>query len=156
MQSGAHLVHATAVAVAIDPDGPPAGALLLGSSGSGKSAAALALVESCPFRRSCLVSDDATLLYANANREGGVMARAPKPSAPLLEVRGFGPAAVRSLGEAPILAGFDFSQPARRLPDPETRAFGDFSLPVWGMAKTADAALRIRVILRAILGRQAP
>lgn len=144
------LVHGVAVAVAVDADGPLAGALLLGPSGCGKSALALSLLESCPWRRSALIADDAILLSAAAGR---VMARAPQRLAGLIEIRGFGPAPVRSVGAGAVLAGFDLGAPASRLASPQPRDFGDgITLPVWPFRAGEGGANRVRAGLRLILG----
>jgi hypothetical protein len=146
------LVHGAAVAVAVDPDGPLAGALLLAPSGYGKSGLALALIETCPWRRTALIADDAVLISAGA---GGLVARAPQSIAGLIEIRGFGPAAVRRVGAARLLAGFDLAAPASRLPDPEMRAFAEgLALPVWPFQGGETAACRLRAALRSILGGQ--
>lgn len=146
------LVHAVAVAVAVDPDGPLAGALLIGPSASGKSALALALIEECPWRRTALVSDDAVLLRAEAGR---VIARAPQRIAGLIEVRGFGPARARRTDAAPMLAAFDFAAPQSRLPEPAIRELAPgIALPVWPFRPGEGAPARLRAALRSILGGQ--
>lgn len=146
------LVHGAAVAVAVDADGPLAGALLLGPSGYGKSRLALALIETCPWRRTALIADDAVLISAQA---GGVVARAPETIAGLIEIRGFGPAAVRRVAAARLLAGFDLAAPASRFPDPEMRPFGEgVALSVWPFRPGEGSAFRLRAALRSILGGQ--
>jgi GTPase SAR1 family protein len=144
------LVHATALAVAVDADGPLAGALILGSSGAGKSTLALALIENCPFRRTALVSDDATLLEAI---DGRLFATAPQTMAGLIEVRGFGPAPIRAIASVGLVAGFDLDRRSARLPEPESRKIGGGSLPIWPFQGIETGALRLKVILRAILAR---
>lgn len=144
------LLHATAVAVAIDPDGPLLGALLLGSSGHGKSTIALELVEICPFRRSGLVSDDVTLVVA---RGGALFAEAPKGATGLIEIRGFGPARARAAPAVALFAGFDLAAASERLPDPAVRATAGGALKVWPFTAGPAAAARIRVILREILAK---
>jgi HPr kinase/phosphorylase len=80
-------IHATALRLgtAGRPFGAPAsaGILLIGGSGSGKSDLALRLVE----RGARLVADDRTELFMVRER---LWARAPKPIAGLLEIRGVG------------------------------------------------------------------
>ena len=146
------LVHATAAAVALDPDGPLVGALLIGASGSGKSALALALIEHCPFRRSALVSDDAVLIDAAGER---LIARAPQVLSGRIEVRGYGPAPVRTAPATGLLAAFELARDAPRLPEPAMKAFAGANLPCWPLAAgdPTGAACRLRVILRAILAR---
>jgi hypothetical protein len=53
-------LHGTSVAVGIDHDGPLCGVLITGPSGAGKSRLALELIETCPFVRTRLISDDLT------------------------------------------------------------------------------------------------
>ena len=80
MQSGAvilNTVHATCVAVA------KRGVLIMGPSGSGKSALGLALMA----LGAILVADDRTLL---ANKAGALVARSPAPIRGLIEARGLG------------------------------------------------------------------
>jgi HPr kinase/phosphorylase len=148
------LIHGVAVAVAVDPDGPLAGALLIAPSGCGKSALALALIETCPWRRSALVADDAVILSTEA---GAIVARAPEPIAGLIEIRGFGPVRVRAVERARIVAGFDLAAPASRLPETEARAFSDqITLALWPFQPGASGAIRLRAALRSILGGQTP
>ncbi|NWG71108.1 MAG: hypothetical protein HXY23_05790 [Parvularculaceae bacterium] len=146
------LVHAVALAVALDADGPLAGALLIGPSGAGKSALALHLIETCPHRRTALVSDDAVLLDAASVR---LRASAPQRIVGLVEVRGFGVAAVRTAPAVDLLAGFELSADAPRVPAPLHKALAGSHLPVWPLVARdpATAAIRLRVILRAILAR---
>ena len=141
------------VAVGVDADGPLHGVLLLGAPGAGKSRTALELIETCPWRRTRLVADDAAEVSVEKKR---LVARPPEPIAGLLELRGFGPAPVKSISRAPLLAGFDLDAEARRLPDPDTLEILGQSLPVWPFAPDHAAAHRIRLILRAILAGQTP
>lgn len=146
------LVHGVAIGVAVDPDGPLAGALLLAPSGFGKSALALELIEACPWRRTALVADDAVLLSA---RGGAVFARAPEKIAGLLEIRGFGPAPVRRIASARIIAGFDLAAAADRLPEPQPRILGDqITLRIWPFESGHTRSFRLRAMLRSILGGQ--
>lgn len=146
------LLHATAVAVAIDPDGPLHGALILGSSGRGKSTLALDLVEGCPFRRTGLVSDDSTRVVAG---EGALRAEAPSGPSGLVEVRGFGPLRLRAAGPVRLLAGFDFDAEPARLPEPRLREIAGGVLRVWPLGPAPLLGARIRVILRGILAKEA-
>jgi len=146
------LTHGVAVAVAVDPDGPLAGALLLGPSASGKSALALRLIEECPWRRTALVADDAVLLKGEGGR---IIARAPERIAGLIEVRGFGPARVRRLEAAPMLAAFDLSAPESRLPEPAMREYAPgIALALWPFRAGEGGPARLRAALRSILGGQ--
>jgi hypothetical protein len=145
------LLHATAVAVAVDPDGPLLGALILGASGHGKSTLALDLVEGCPFRRSGLVSDDATLVCA---KEGALFAEAPRGPAGLVEIRGYGPARLRPAGPARLLAGFDLDAGAKRLPEPQLQEIAGGFLRIWPCGPAPLMGARVRVILREILAKE--
>lgn len=155
MTAGA-LIHAVAVAVAVDADGPLAGALLLGEAGTGKSSLALALIECCPFRRSALVADDAVLIEASA---GALFARAPERLGGLIEIRGFGPVAIRTVASARLRLAADLGAASERTPDPaQYRALGDgVAMPLypflWRGAE-ATAPHRLRRMIAAIVGGQ--
>lgn len=156
MSSTEELIHGVAVAVAVDPDGPLAGALILGPSGAGKSALAFSLLETCRWRRTALVADDAVFVSA---QNGAIRARAPQRIKGLLEVRGVGPVAVRTGPSTMLIAGFDLGAAPPRLPEPDRRTFagcGDLALPVWPFAAAPEAASRVRLVLRSVLGGQSP
>jgi hypothetical protein len=146
------LVHASAVSVGVDFDGPLAGALLSGPSGIGKSSVALALIAHCPFRRTALIADDAVLLE---NIGGRLVARMPETIKGLIEIRGFGPARVRSAPSTLLTGAFELAESPPRLPEPRQRAFAGAGIPAWTLAPgdPAIVACRIRVILRAFLAR---
>lgn len=142
-------VHATAVAVAADADGPLAGVLLLGRTGAGKSALALSLIEGCPFRRTALIGDDQVLIDSSGVAVG---ARALKG---LIEVRGFGPAHVRAVDCSTLVLAADLDLEAERVPTPLTReAAPGVAIPHypfrWAGAE-GTAAHRLRVIVRQVL-----
>lgn len=143
------LIHATAIALAVDPDGPLAGLLLLGPSGAGKSSLALAAMESCPFRRTALVADDQVIVAANGE------ASAPKALQGLIEVRGFGPAHLRALDRTKIIAAFDLGRAVERLPTPQWREFAPglrvLVYPFRWTGAEAAAAHRLRVMVRQVL-----
>ena len=142
-------LHATAIALAVDADGPLAGVLLLGPSGSGKSTLALAAIETCPFRRSALVADDQVAIAP------GGAASAPEPLEGLIEVRGYGPARVPFVKSARLVAAFDRGLDAPRVPVIEIRSFAPGAdLPVIPFRRAgaeAAAAHRLRVIVRQVL-----
>lgn len=158
MSAAADVVHAAAVAVAVDADGPLAGVLILGPSGSGKSSLALSLIEACPFHRTALVADDAVRLE---RVPAGLAARAPDRIAGLIEVRGFGPASARSISAALLRLAVDLGGDPARMPEPKPfRAAGDGPpLPLypflWRGAE-ATAAHRVRRMVAAILDGQTP
>ncbi len=143
------LLHATSIAIAVDADGPLAGVLLLGPSGAGKSSLALAAIEGCPFRRTALIADDQVFVGPEGE------ASAPAALGGLIEVRGFGPARVRPIATARLIAAFDLGAPAERVPVAARReVMPDIALPVfpflWTGGETA-AAHRLRVIVRQVL-----
>lgn len=111
------LVHGTALALAIDQDGPLAGVLIRGESGSGKSDLALRVLEACPWRRSRLVADDSVLVGAG---EKGVMASCPAAIDGLIELRGVGISAMQRLDSVRLRAVVDLVEAAERLPEAET------------------------------------
>lgn len=90
------------------------GVLVLGPSGSGKSALALALVG----RGAALVADDrVTLRRAN----GALVARAPAALSGLVEARGVGLLRLPSMPEAPLALAVALDRrPAARMPQPAT------------------------------------
>jgi len=142
------------VAVAVDPDGPLIGVMLLGPPGSGKSTLALALIEACPWRRTALVADDAFLISI---RRGALIARAPEAIRSLLEVRGFGVAMVRSVMDVSLVAGFDLGKDSDRIAEPDRYLPGGKDargIPVWRFRQSARSPARIRPILRSILSGQ--
>lgn len=149
-------LHATALALGVDADGPLAGVLIFGKSGSGKSSLALAAIEACPWRRTAIVADDAVVLKAQGKR---LFARAPGPIAGLVEARGFGPAPVRSVPEILLLFAVDLDAAPARMPEvsvlqPVSEAA---TLPlypfVWRGAE-ALAAAKLRIVARSVLSGQ--
>lgn len=102
------VVHASAVAFV------GRGVLILGRSGAGKSALALALVG----RGAALVADDRVRL---ARRGRVLVARAPERIAGMIEARGVGLLRLPAIPEAPIVLGVDLDAvPAARMPHPAT------------------------------------
>ena len=153
MQDVDQLFSGVVAAVAVDPDGPLAGALIVGAPGRGKTSLALQLIEHCPFRRTTMIADDAALL----SRSGGfLMARAPDATRGLAEARGFGPARVRAADKVAVVVGFDFEAPLARLPDPDMRMISGVHVPFWPIVASDGAAARVRVILRSIIAGQIP
>jgi HPr kinase/phosphorylase len=101
-------LHASAVAIA------GRGVLLLGPSGSGKSAFALALIG----RGAALVADDRVILTRAGD---ALVARAPARLGGLIEARGFGILRVPAVPEAPLALAVDLDRPpAARMPHPAT------------------------------------
>lgn len=142
-------IHATAIALAVDADGPLAGVLLLGPSGAGKSSLALEAIEACPFRRTALIADDQVLIGV------GGEASAPAVLKGLIELRGYGPVPARSVASARLVAAVDLALDAPRVPVIETRSIAPGAdLPVIPFGRPgADAASahRLRVIVRQVL-----
>lgn len=147
-------VHGTAVAVAVDADGPLAGALLLGPPGSGKSALAIALIEGCPFRRTGLIADDVVVVErCGETVEASALARAEG----LIEARGFGPARIRAAPKTRLVAAFDLAGPAGRLCAGRKAKLGACAtIDCWPLSLENTTPERLRLILRAILCGQSP
>jgi HPr kinase/phosphorylase len=102
------IVHGSAVALA------GRGILILGSSGSGKSALALALVA----QGAGLVADDSVAI---ARRGQALVATAPQATAGLLEVRGIGILRLPTVPEAVLTLAVDLDQPpSARMPQGAT------------------------------------
>jgi HPr kinase/phosphorylase len=102
------IVHGSAVALA------GRGILILGSSGSGKSALALALVA----QGAGLVADDRVAI---ARRGQALVATAPQATAGLLEARGIGILRLPTVPEAVLTLAVDLDQPpSARMPQGAT------------------------------------
>lgn len=102
------IVHGSAVAF------EGRAALILGTSGSGKSSLALALTG----RGGQLVADDRVIL---TRRGDALLASAPPVIAGLIEVRGVGLLRLPPVSEAPVALAVDLDKPvAARLPQPVT------------------------------------
>lgn len=145
-------MHATAIALAVDADGPLAGVLIIGPSGAGKSSLALLAIETCPFRRTVLVADDQVVIEPH---HGRALASAPATLRGLIEVRGAGPVPIRSTSVAPLLFAVDLGVPAARISPPSALSIApECVLPAfpfrWAGAE-ATAAVRLRVIVRQVL-----
>ena len=150
------LVHGTAVAVAVDADGPLAGVVFLGDPGAGKTTTALCLIESCPWRRSRLIGDDQTYVSAI---NGELIVEAPKAIAGALELRGFGPISMPHAKRLSLVIAFMLSQDTERLPEAGQWlpiSGSDAYAPLYPLLGRAPevAAKRARFILRAILAGQ--
>jgi HPr kinase/phosphorylase len=101
----AQVIHATCVA-----DGPERALLILGPSGSGKSALALQLIA----LGLTLVADDRTELSSGV---AGPVARCPTPTRGLIEARGLGILNAPTLPEACVTLAIDLGQrETKRLP----------------------------------------
>ncbi|QUJ75740.1 serine kinase [Sulfitobacter albidus] len=128
--------HATCVAV----DG--AGVLILGPSGSGKSALALSLMA----MGATLVADDRTTLSAS---EGTLWAEPPATIAGLIEARGVGLLRVLHLPRAPLHLAVDLSQTETdRLPPQRSVKFMDITLPCLHKVDAPHFAAAIHAYLR--------
>ena len=156
MTTSAGPLHAVAVSVAIDADGPLAGALILGPSSVGKSSLALLLIGSCPYGRTSLIADDAVVIEVNAGR---LWARAPEALRGLIEIRGYGPTPVRSVLSGNLLMAVNLGLPPERTPTP--RIFHPLpagpALPlfpfIWKGGEWT-ATTRLRWMIASILGGQ--
>ncbi|MHC0051859.1 HPr kinase/phosphorylase [Actibacterium sp. D379-3] len=91
------ILHASCVALS------GRGVLILGASGTGKSALALDLMA----RGAALVADDRTCL---TSRDGGLIASAPAPIRGMIEARGVGLLAAETCGAAPVVLAIDMNR----------------------------------------------
>lgn len=149
-------LHATAAAIAVDADGPLAGALILGPSGAGKSSLALSLIEACPFQRTALVADDAVIIETTGET---LVARGADSITGLIEIRGFGPSKARTIPACKLILAVDLGAEAERMPPPRWfRASAEGgAIPLypflWKGAE-ATAPHRLRRMITAVLGGQ--
>lgn len=110
--------HATCVAF-----GPYRGVLILGPSGSGKSALGLALIA----QGAQLVADDQTLICAV---NGALYARAPRTIAGMIEARGTGLLTFCARRSARLALAIDLALPlCARLPTPHEITLDGVALP---------------------------
>jgi len=144
-------LHAVALGLAVDADGPLAGVLFLGPSGAGKSSLALGAIDACPWRRTALVADDVVTLALGP--AGAVTARGPAALAGLIEARGFGPAPVRAARECTLVAAFDLGRASERVPAASRlEDFGRAGPHLYPFDPAAPAAAaRLRATVRSIL-----
>ncbi|MFP7674360.1 HPr kinase/phosphorylase [Marivita sp. S0852] len=111
-------LHATAVAVA------ETSVLLIGSSGSGKSALALEMMA----RGATLIADDQVIL---TSRENAIYLTCPAPLEGLIEARGVGLLHTDHVSDVPLALVVDMDQEeTERLPPKRTTTFLGKSLPL--------------------------
>jgi HPr kinase/phosphorylase len=118
MQNAAEpvIVHGSAVSVA------GRGILILGASGAGKSALALALAG----RGAALVADDRVVLSRRGN---ALVARAPEAIAGMIEARGIGLLRLPAVPEAVLALAVDLDRPpSARMPQPVTITYMGISI----------------------------
>lgn len=124
------------------------GILILGGSGSGKSALALSLMA----LGAELVADDRVLLSLE---QGGLMARAPAPIGGLIEARGLGILHADHCGQTAVCAVIDMDTPeAERLPPVRTVALLGQTVTLLHRPDTAHLAPALLQYLKC--GRQDP
>ena len=112
-------LHATTVAF-----GPDRGVLILGASGTGKSALALHLMALGAH----LVADDRTLLVRHGD---ALMASAPPALRGLIEAWGIGLIRADPLETAKLVLVIDMDHPTRhRMPPPQSRSWLGIALPL--------------------------
>jgi serine kinase of HPr protein (carbohydrate metabolism regulator) len=130
-----------------------AGILIRGESGSGKSAAALAMLDAAAESGmfAALVADDRVLL---SQRSGRIVARPPATIAGLLEVRGLGVVRLPHEPAAVLRLVVDLvpTEQVQRLPDDEERRASLLGVILPRLAATADASLFTRVRLALAAG----
>jgi serine kinase of HPr protein (carbohydrate metabolism regulator) len=140
-------IHATCCAL----DGPagPAGVLLLGPPGSGKSDLALRLVDAGFL----LVADDRVDIDGSG---AAPVASPPAPLAGLIEVRGIGIIRLaRHLPRAPLALAATLTHAAgqERLPETMTTALAGHAVPTIPLDPTCPGAVaRIRLALAVLAG----
>lgn len=120
-----------------------AGLLILGPSGSGKSALALAMIG----LGAKLVSDD---LVALEVEEGALMARCPRPALQgVIEARGIGLLRAPFVAEVPVALVVDLGQPETdRLPPRRRTVIAGVSLPLVLQPQNDHLALALSLYLR--------
>lgn len=117
-QSNSKLLHASCVAVG------PAGVLIIGASGSGKSALALELMA----LGAVLVADDRVEI---SERDGVLSARCPKSIRGRIEARGVGILAAHTVASARVALVVDLDQVEKeRLPVRRTIELEGIELPL--------------------------
>jgi len=142
-------IHATCIALA--GSAGPAGVLLRGPSGSGKSDLALRLID----QGATLVADDQCLL--EARDDGGrrrVFARAPETIAGAMEVRGLGIVSLPRTAEAPVALLVDMAAPqsVERLPEAAAEDMLGVAVPRIALDPfETSAPAKLRLALKAAL-----
>lgn len=141
-------IHATCCALETEP-GRPAGVLLLGPPGSGKSDLALRLIDA----GFSLVADDRVEIDAAGALP---LASAPAALAGLIELRGIGILGVpRALPRAPVVlvASLTPATAQERLPETMTTALAGHVVPTIPVDAAAPSAVaRIRLALAVLAG----
>lgn len=140
-------IHATCCALAAGAG--PAGVLLLGPPGSGKSDLALRLIEA----GFSLVADDRVEIDGAGPAP---VASAPPALAGLIEIRGMGIIRLaRPLARAPVALAVSLSPAAarERLPEPMTTAMAGHAVPTIPLDPSAASAVaRVRLALAVLAG----
>jgi len=122
------------------------GIVIVGSSGSGKSQLALALIADvlASGRFARLVADDQIFLVA---RNGRLMCQAPEAIAGLVEVRGLGPRPLAHEARAPVdlLVRLVALSAAERFPEAETELLLGCAVPLLRVATEDPHAAKLAV-----------
>lgn len=139
------VIQATGLALSIDADGPLFGIALIGPSGSGKTSVALAAVESCPWRRTRLVGDDA---IAVRNLGIDLMMASHETTGGLAEIRNTALIGITPAAPTLLSVVLDLGGEAQRLPpDMVFRPLGEGgpALPryVWGRSRSTDGLISL-------------
>lgn len=153
MTSANATCHATAVALALDADGPLAGVVLLGHAGAGKTTLAIQLIETCPFGRSALIADD---LVTVSSDDAGRLTLSAGPQLPgYIEVRPYGVLRGARSTSAPTsaVAAFQLGDVSDRLVEPQrwtSETTPTAGVPLfWG-----TCSAQVRALTRAVLTGQ--
>lgn len=151
------MVHGVAVAVAVDPDGPLAGVLLIGASGKGKSQTALSLINECRWQRTRLVADDCVILRSDGE---SLLASPPEALTGKVELRGFGPIEIPVQKNIVVKLVLDLDKSLARIPaisSYEPTDDGPWAplLPFSSMNSGSTSA-RVVLMLRSFLAGQIP
>ncbi len=151
--AGAEHINGTAIALALDADGPLCGIIFCGPSGCGKSSLGLILIDQCRYGRTALVGDDRVELATTANTRQLVSIAAIRG---LIEVRGIGPVPVRCVHHARFVAQFAFvsDRPERFWTGCDLSQQTIAHVPLWDTVPLGVQASRVRAICRSLLSGQ--
>ncbi len=125
-----------------------AGVLVTGSSGSGKTSVALALIDRCRLegRAAFLVADDQVLLEPAGAR---LVVRVPAPIAGLVEIRGHGPVPIPHEPAAVIdLVVRLVDGEGERMPEPRMTRIAGVELPLLELPARRSGAAAAAILAK--------